>query len=154
MISQDAINAMERAWEQTKKEERDRVPPPREDMDFDTFVDSYMQAALFSTTDESTPDGGVPLDRNYSVKDISEETQALMCKECWFFFRDNREDLMCQDDPGQAGHDFWMTRNGHGVGFWETPDWPKEIGQRLTKAARKVGECWLYVGDDKKIYQS
>jgi hypothetical protein len=43
----------------------------------------------------------------------------------------------------QAGHDLWLTRNRHGAGFWGTPDWPKELGQRLTQAAHALGKCWV-----------
>jgi hypothetical protein len=28
-----------------------------------------------------------------------------------------------------AGHDFYLTRNGAGCGFWEDGDWPKGIGR-------------------------
>ena len=51
----------------------------------------------------------------------------------------------------QAGHDFWLTRNGHGAGFWDG-DWPDRTGHRLSEAAKSYGEYHLYVGDDGKIY--
>jgi len=35
----------------------------------------------------------------------------------------------------QAGHDFWLTRNGHGAGFWDG-DWP-ETGDALTEASKE-----------------
>jgi hypothetical protein len=50
-----------------------------------------------------------------------------------------------------GGHDFWLTRNGHGAGFWDG-DWPKEAGDRLTKACEEFGEFDLYIGDDGMIY--
>jgi len=43
----------------------------------------------------------------------------------------------------QAGHDFWMTRNGHGVGFWETDDWQEAEGEILTQAAMAFGEVFI-----------
>ena len=46
-------------------------------------------------------------------------------------------------------HDFWLTRNGHGTGFWDG-DYP-ETGDRLTELAKKFGECNLYVTDDNEI---
>lgn len=60
----------------------------------------------------------------------------------------------------QAGHDFWLTRNGHGTGFWdhylEFSDDDREqvrtIGKLLTDASHKFGQCDLYAGDDGKIY--
>ena len=50
-----------------------------------------------------------------------------------------------------AGHDFWLTRNGHGCGYWDG-DWPKGIGVGLDKLAHKFGEFDLFVGDDGLIY--
>ena len=38
----------------------------------------------------------------------------------------------------QAGHDFWLTRNRHGAGFWDG-DWPAEHGRILTDAAHVWG---------------
>jgi hypothetical protein len=51
----------------------------------------------------------------------------------------------------RAGHDFWLTRNGHGAGFWDG-DWPEDVGERLTAASKTFGECFLYVGDDGRIH--
>jgi len=51
----------------------------------------------------------------------------------------------------RAGHDFWLTRNGHGAGFWDG-DWPDDAGGRLTEASKKYGEFNLYVGDDGLIH--
>lgn len=54
--------------------------------------------------------------------------------------------------PEQAGHDFWLTRNGHGAGFWDQG--LGRIGDALSKFARIYGEAHLYLGDDGKIYHS
>jgi hypothetical protein len=51
----------------------------------------------------------------------------------------------------RAGHDFWLTRNGHGAGFWDG-EWYKEVGERLTKASKAFGEVNIYVGDGDLIY--
>lgn len=54
-----------------------------------------------------------------------------------------------------TGHDFWLTRNGHGCGFWDRNDClPADAGQRLTAASEKCGEYYLYVGDDGIVYGS
>jgi len=50
----------------------------------------------------------------------------------------------------QLGHDFWLTRNGHGAGFW---DRGLAEGDALTAAAKTFGNVDLYVGDDGLIYQ-
>lgn len=55
-------------------------------------------------------------------------------------------------DSTLAGHDFWFTRNGHGVGFWDRG--LGSLGEALTKISKKYGESDLYLGDDGKIYVS
>ena len=44
-----------------------------------------------------------------------------------------------------AGHDFWLSRNGHGAGFFDG-DWP-ENGDKLQAAAEKYGQVDLQVDD-------
>ena len=57
-------------------------------------------------------------------------------------------------DPVRVGHNIWYTRNGHGVGFWDTMEFEKEIGEKMTKACKDLGEVDSYVGDDGQIYLS
>ena len=41
----------------------------------------------------------------------------------------------------QAGHDFWLTRKGHGSGFWDSPEiYGEENSQKLTKASKSFNE--------------
>jgi hypothetical protein len=54
-------------------------------------------------------------------------------------------------DAEKAGHNFWLTREGHGSGFWDED--MDEVGERLTELSEKFGEGGLYVGDDGKVYQ-
>jgi len=114
----------------------------------DTFTLAYIVCALWSTNDESDEQGGEPLDKNYGQDDIAPETLASMVDDCKRFQAEHWE--MIQDDIERAGHDFWLTRNGHGAGFWDG-DWP-EHGDTLTEACEKWKEVNLYLGDDGKIY--
>jgi hypothetical protein len=124
----------------------------------DDFTLAYMEAALWSTNDESDEYGGEPLDSNYSFDDIAPDTLAEIVADCAKFQAENAEDIAGIDDirTGQwsteqlAGHDFWLTRNGHGAGFWDRG--LGELGDRLSEAAEKFGEVCLYVGDDGLIW--
>ena len=115
----------------------------------DAFCTAYVEAALWSSTDNSNEQGGDPLDQNYSVEDISPETMKQMHADCASFQEKAWDDI--SDDVEGAGHDFWLTRNGHGAGFWDG-DWPEEIGERLTALSKEYGEVDLYVGDDGKVH--
>jgi hypothetical protein len=100
-----------------------------------------------------------PMDRNYSMDDLAPETLGKMIADCAQFQADNSELLAHVYYPRKdgssnlayAGHDFWLTRNNHGAGFWDG-DLPKELGSALTKASKTFGEFNLHVGDDGKIY--
>ena len=139
--------------------------PPRELDGFQSchaeLFDAYRECALWSSNDESTPSGGEPFDRNYDESHFSPEANATMARDCAEFLARARETLRaCEsldyapdDTYEQAGHDFWLTRNGHGAGFWDG-DWPKFEADRLDYIACSFGECHLYVGDDGAIHAS
>ena len=42
-----------------------------------------------------------------------------------------------------AGHDLWLTSQGHGGGFWDRNELPKELGQKLTELARRFSGVHL-----------
>lgn len=118
------------------------------------FLDAYIQTALWSTMDDRTV--GSPLDDNYGPEDLAPETLAAMRRDCEAFVHANADDIDAWEGQGdadaRAGHDFWLTRNGHGAGFWDG-DWPEPQASRLTAASEVAGEVYLYVGDDGRIYQ-
>lgn len=126
----------------------------------DEFTEAYIECALWSTNDESTPQGGVQLYKNYSVDDIAPETLAQMEKDCEEFQHRNfgalyRHARMYDSEQystdENAGKDFWLTRNGHGAGFGDE-DYPTAFDRQFRKEAKRFGEYNLYVGDDGKIY--
>jgi hypothetical protein len=118
----------------------------------DDFLRSYFEAILFTGNDESDDSGGDPLDDNYSINDFAYETLVEQVAQCEKFLAMSGVHAAINDDYDQAGYDFLMTRNGHGVGFWETDDWPEKAGKLLTAASKKQGEVYIYLGDDGKIY--
>lgn len=122
----------------------------------DEFTKSYIETALWSSCDANDE----PLDHHYEIEDISESCLAQMIADCKAFQQNNAQwltfqNLMVSEHSGSAlvrgGHDFWLTRNGHGAGFWDG-DWSIEAGIALTEASKSFGNVELYVGDDEKIY--
>jgi hypothetical protein len=92
-----------------------------------------------------------PLDENYSRDDMSPECLAVMVADCAKFQKEQAANLV--DYPTvRAGHDFWLTRNGHGSGFWENDFGTEEQCEALDKACKSFGEFNLYPGDDGRIY--
>lgn len=117
----------------------------------DAFTLAYITAALWTETDGEEH----PLEDNYGPEDIDEGALASIIADCRKFqgehgipeYRDGK-----WTDAEMAGHDFWLTRNGHGVGFWDRDALSEDDQKKYTDAAEAFGECNLYVGDDGKLY--
>lgn len=125
-------------------------PPPKSWGKMNHFAQQYVETALWSSTD----DEDAPMDKNYTADDIAPATLRQMLQDAARFERENAQDIEAGGgDFGRAAHDFWLTRNRHGAGFWDG-DWPEPQAARLTKAAHAFGEYSLYVGDDGKIHGS
>jgi hypothetical protein len=117
-------------------------------MNIDAIFVHYLIAALWSSTD----DNDNPLDETYDLGDIAPESVAKMREDVADFVKANAVDLrLSRQSEEQIGHDFWLTRNGHGAGFWDRG--LGEVGDRLSDACKPYGEVYLYVGDDGKVYQ-
>jgi hypothetical protein len=137
--------------------------------DLERFLAGYIACAIWSSNDEKTDGGGEPLDKNYSREDLSTSTHAAILQDCIRFVGDNAKAIEAGGDGylgrqagndfsesrwnayEQAGHDFWLTRNGHGCGF-NDGDWPEPQASELDAASREFDEFHLYVGDDERIY--
>lgn len=116
----------------------------------DTFTRQCVATALWS----STTDAGEPLDADHDASDIDADTLAVMVRDCESF--QDRSGAMIVSDPSLAGHDFWLSRNGHGAGFfdggWSNVPGHGAIGDTLQAMAKSFGEFDLYVGDDGRIH--
>jgi len=132
----------------------------------DQFTKAYLQCALFAETDNSDDSGGEPLDANYSIEDFSPESLEKAIADCAKYQEENLEDILTTPDWNGsdsysnegysglevAGQDFWLTRNGHGAGFWDREYYTGGAKDRLTRACEAFGECYVYIGDDGLIY--
>lgn len=119
----------------------------------DAFTQGYVTAALWTGNTENDPEGNGGDDfesADLDADDIDRDTLAAMVVQCADFQAANAADLAEHSNPHQAGVDFWLTRNGHGAGFWDRG--LGALGDRLTAASHTYGECSLYLGDDGLIY--
>jgi hypothetical protein len=126
-------------------------------------LESYVQTALWSSTDDNSE----PLDSGRDMDDLAPITKLEMNRELGRFFKllelietaDDDGDLRTLSDilseftdDEHIAHDFWLTRNHHGAGFWDG-DYGK-YGDQLTAIAQTFSEVNLYIGDDNLIYQA
>ena len=118
----------------------------------DQFAHAYIECMLWSSSD----DNDASLDENYNLTDIAPDTMARILADCASFYYANNYYLQVaikRDDFSykQAGHDLWLTRCGHGTGFWDR-NLSNSVGDILTKASENFCHLDAYVGNDNLIY--
>jgi len=118
-------------------------------MVYDKRLLDYINTALWSSIDHNEE----PMDTNYSIGDFDPDTLKQLKIEL-FDFIDKYYSLVDSNDRNTGldhfVHNFWLTRNGHGTGFWSGG---YVNGEELAKTSEKYSEINLYLGDDKKIYK-
>lgn len=118
----------------------------------DSFTEGYVEAFMFTNADSGD-------DREHRANDlgtrrITKKSWQSIIADCAAFQAHAKPllDLAYQRsyDEEQAGRDFWFTRQGHGVGYWDRDELKEgELGKLLTKLAKTHGEmhmCQIYRG--------
>lgn len=145
------------------------------DTDFERFLSGYIECALWcGVIDERTEcpecegDGCDECDDgtisepgqaytgdDLDESDLDDDAREQIERDARDFWDANLGNLnACGLDPEQCGHDFWLTRNRHGAGFWDrkhrgvTEDMALD---RLTDASHVYGEVTLVLGDSGKV---
>jgi len=109
--------------------------------DLDAFTQAYIEALCWTECNSDREEEGLD---GLGFAEMTVETVATIKADCARFQAENAALLAAAyaaDGYGaeeQAGHDFWLTRNRHGVGFWDR-GLPEELGESLTKAAQGFG---------------
>lgn len=117
---------------------------------------TYQHVLIALLWSETTNDG-TPFDST-DLK-VSDSLRSLLAEQ-WDAFRSAAEALGfdaeehcarmlhpdCEGDAwNAAAHDFILTRNGHGTGFWDAGRWAKPWDRDLTDLAKAFGELHCYV---------
>ena len=120
-------------------------------MNIETVLTHYLVCVLWAEM-------GTQFDRD----DIATESKDKAREDITKFIDDAGELVAeyeaCEFGPesggaaAQFGHDFWLTRCGHGTGFWDRQNLPDELGEKLTELCKTFAERCAYVGDDGRIY--
>jgi len=126
-----------------RKQEQQKASEAEVDKSFT----AYAQAALFTGTDEE----GEPLDKRFTVNDIHPDSKKLMRKDLSDFIRQVKSLYPGVDfDSDDLAHNFWLTRNREGSGFWDG-DWP-DNGEKLTALSHKFGEKSLLEDHEGELH--
>jgi len=112
---------------------------------FDDFTCQYITAMLWAETDSE----GVPLDENYDGKpgEFTDRCREQIIADCKAF----QEKYGHLGKDQEMAHDFWLTRQGHGCGFWSRPEIYGDNTDTLTNAANEFGQFEVYITDDGTI---
>lgn len=135
-------------------------------IDTEAVFQAYVECALFTCSIED--ELGAKLERpadtsfdraGYGPDDLATEALDSMRADVADFLEGAPNDALefwaAEHGDGAIGHDFWLTRNGHGSGFWDR--WAggtrgDAYGQVLAEMARPYGESHVYAGDDELLY--
>lgn len=110
-------------------------------------VDGYLEAMAWANVVHE--DGG---DSSLSVEDLPPAVVAELTQDVREFLDEHTERLIQgavrrgRYSFARAGHDYALTRNGHGAGFWDSG--LGMIGDALTAISRPYGERTIYVSVD------
>jgi hypothetical protein len=122
--------------------------------EIDSFTLAYLIAAFWTNDEEGGSGDYMNTDRpEIMMGKLSKEAKEAAIADCAKFQAENALFLELAGDKEQNGHDFWLTRNGHGAGFWDR-GYTKDVSETLTKASKEAGSVDLYEGDDGKLYFS
>lgn len=111
---------------------------------WDQFLTGYVTCAFWSSHVDDDDD----IDA-YDADNLSYEAWQKIEADCASFMFHNYAKLQRVGTMAQHGMDFWLTRNGHGAGFWDRGY--KDLGEDLSDKAKAFGECELYVSDKGKV---
>jgi hypothetical protein len=144
----------------------------------DAFTHGYLTCALWANALAYKHDDGCPCDEKPedsdactcepdlvsagdsggpepTPDDLTDDAREHMTREAHEFYADNVADIRASTlGMEQAGHDFSLTRNRHGAGFWDRKsrgDVADAALDRLTEASHAYGEESYIVGDDGNV---
>lgn len=107
------------------------------------FASGYIDCAVWLAPEED----------NISGDDLSPDVLNTLASQADEFASSFRDLLDIANNEGRndeyLGHDFFLTRNGHGAGFW---DRGLSVGEELSNMARPYGECGIYRGDNGEVF--
>lgn len=125
-------------------------------------LEQYLETALWSSTGEDDR----PLDDKYDTRNFTRKARLQAERELKAFFKKVDEvGYVAADRAEEEGrleefkdsldfdgtdlaHNFWLSRNGHGAGFFDKPEKFGELAGILQRVAKQAGERYIEVYGD------
>lgn len=113
----------------------------------DLILISYLETALW--TEEEILKEELE-DNSFSIYDFNEEDKDKAREQIEWFVNNAKSSLNGLSETA-IGYDIWLSRNGHGSGFWDRGI-PKHDSDFLMDLCYQLGTVYIYVGDEEKLY--
>jgi hypothetical protein len=116
-------------------------------MILDDFTQGYIECMIWAEEPEA---GSVTGLTPHALQQAIADCTKFQTDNKWLLEQAYASDVYIQGNKynaNHAGHDFWLTRNGHGAGFWDRG--LKTTGDQLTEATKtRFKSVDVYVTDD------
>ncbi len=137
-----------------------------DEKDVKTILNSYLECALFTDSDELVKEyysntgnvyGDTTQDISELIGDVSFEIEDFSDDAKIRSYQDIKRflslagDLVGSIDESDIGHDLWLSRNGHGSGFFDRDYISQDVLDELQEIASSLGSVSLYLDDENKI---
>lgn len=111
------------------------------------ILDGYLECLFWADQDELGDNKGIEDLNPQDLEKIKKDIKDFYLMSYKILIRVVSRDIYFKWE--HVGHNFWLTRNGHGTGFWDRG--LGDDGESLTKICEKFGPVWSYIGNDGKI---
>lgn len=108
-------------------------------IDIESVIAGFIECGLWAGIDWERESDAREMTRRHIVDET--DIRAQVTDFVTGVLNDRGPGVFDGMDPAQVGHDFWLTRNRHGAGFWD-----RGLGERgdyLTAMSHPYGECHL-----------
>lgn len=118
----------------------------------DTVTDHYLLAGLWADASDEAGEQVEDAHVTYSPPDVDSRDAAREAVAA--FLAEATQDAeawaIITADAEQAGHDLWLSANGHGAGFWDRGH--GAAGDRLHEMAKRLGSATIIIGAEGPDY--
>jgi hypothetical protein len=115
------------------------------ELNIDEILNSYLETALWA---EESEENNL---KDKTINDVDKESVVNSKIEIYNFIKKAQQeapDELSTYDSKMLGHNLWLSRNGHGAGFFD------DNNDKLQNLARSIKPVDIYLGNDGKVYIS
>ena len=115
------------------------------ELNIDEILNSYLETALWAEESEENDL------KDKTIYDVDKESVVNSKIEIYNFIKKAQQeapDELSAYDSKALGHNLWLSRNGHGAGFFD------DNNDKLQNLARSIKPVDIYLGNDGKVYIS